>query len=93
MRFEWQGWDDDDEGDEPASLGRTFTASEAEVALGIPATRIRKWAQRCERTGLYCVAKVERNYPLYWEADLIALSRGMKIRDERGFRVVFAVPA
>lgn len=77
-------WFDDDE-DEP-DLGGHYTATEAERALGIPATRIRKWAQRRRRTGLEAVGHNWRSEPLYWEADLRALERGERVRDEHGNR-------
>lgn len=78
------GWWFDDE--DAAQLGGRYTATEAERALGIPATRIRKWAQRRARTGLEAVGLNWRSEPLYWEADLRALERGERVRDDRGER-------
>lgn len=92
------GWHFDDEaepeddGEGLPPLGRLLSAMDAERELDIPATRIRKWAQRRVRTGLHSMGLGWRDHPLYWEADLVALSRGIKIRDGDGRRTIFAVP-
>ena len=70
-------------------LGRMFTAAEAQHYLGVPATRVRKWAQRGR---LHAMGRLRCHHPLYWEADLVALSQGLSIRDEHGCRVLLTVP-
>lgn len=90
-------WFDDDPDEEPEEdglppLGRLLSAADAQKVIGIPAARIRKWAERKDRTGLERAGIGWRDYPLYWEADLIALMRGIPIRDEQGFRLVEEVP-
>ena len=79
-------WDDEPD------LGELLSAPQAQNVLGIPAQNVRKWASRGKNTGLCVVGSDPRGYPMYYEADLIALSRGMKIRDEDGNRVLFEIP-
>lgn len=74
--------------DDNLDLGRLLSAAEAEERLDIPAGTIRSWWNRgregLELGGLGRGGK----RPLFWECDLIALSRGMPIRDVQGRRVL-----
>lgn len=69
-------------------LGFLFTAQQAEEELGIPASTVRTWAQRSQRTGLLPYGMDSRHCPAYWEADLRALRLGLRIRDDDGERVI-----
>lgn len=66
--------------------GRLLSASEAQQHLGTPASTVRTWHQRRDRTGLYAAGQLGGR-PLFYEADLLALRQGHKIRDETGARV------
>jgi hypothetical protein len=69
------------------NLGRLLSAADAERVLGIPRSTVATWHQRRERTGLYPAAKDSRNDPLFYEVDLIVLSRKLPLRDEAGERL------
>ena len=66
--------------------GRLLSPAEAQQHLGIPASTIRTWHQRRDRTQLYAAGMLGRA-PLFYEADLLAVQRGLTIRDEHGERV------
>lgn len=68
-------------------LGRHLTASDAERALGIPASRIRVWHHRRQTTGLFPGGLDGGDRPWFYEADLISLARGLRVRDATGRRV------
>lgn len=77
-------YDEDDDLD----LGRLLSATDAERELGIPAGTVRSWWNRgregMELAGLDAI----RDRPLWWECDLLALTRGVPIRDLQGNRVL-----
>lgn len=73
-------------------LGRGLTPAEAQQELGIPAATVRTWHHRRERTGLYPIARVTgKNLPVFWEADLLALRHGLRLRDDEGRRVIESI--
>jgi hypothetical protein len=66
--------------------GRLLSPVEAQQHLGIPASTIRTWHQRRATSGLYAGGLLGRA-PLFYEADLIAAKRGLRIRNDQGDRV------
>jgi hypothetical protein len=66
--------------------GRLLSPAEAQQHLGIPASTIRTWHQRRATSGLYAEGLLGRA-PLFYEADLIAAKRGLRIRDDQGDRI------
>ncbi len=66
--------------------GRLLSPAEAQQHLDIPASTVRTWHQRRSRTGLYAAGMLGRA-PLFYEADLIAAQRGLRVRDDRGERI------
>lgn len=67
--------------------GRMLTPLDAERRLGIPRNRIAKWHSRRERTGLRPMGLDLKGDPLFWEADIIALSRRLPIWGDEGERL------
>jgi transposase len=66
--------------------GRLLSPAEAQQHLGISASTIRTWHQRRATSGLYSAGLLGRA-PLFYEADLIAAKRGLRIRDDQGERI------
>lgn len=66
---------------------RPLSARDAEVVLGIPAATVRSWYFRRARTGLHSMGIDARGHPLFYEADLLALRAGRRLRDEAGNRL------
>lgn len=58
--------------------GRKLSAVEAQKVLGIPASTIRTWHQRKDRTHLYPVEFDRSGKPRFREADLIRLRDGKR---------------
>jgi len=52
---------------------RLLSAVDAERVLGIPASTVRSWWRRRQRTGLWDYGRDRRNHPLFDEQHLIAL--------------------
>lgn len=73
---------------ELARLGRLFTAAEAEEHLGINRSTVNTWHQRRDKTGLHPHGEFRyRGWPLFWEADLLAIQHGLPVRDDDGQRI------
>jgi len=70
-----------------SDLGRLLSPRDAELVLGIPRSTVATWHQRRERTGLYPAGRDRRNDPLFYEVDLIALSRRLVLRGKAGERL------
>lgn len=68
-------------------LGRRLAAWEAEEYLGIPASTVATWHQRQATTGLYSLGADRSGRPLFFEADLIVLWRGLRIKNSDGERI------
>lgn len=66
--------------------GRYLSARDAEKILGIPASTVATWYHRKERTQLYPLGHDNNGNPIFYEADLIVLTRGLQIRDEESER-------
>lgn len=58
--------------------GRNLSAVEAQKLLGIPASTVRTWHQRKDRTRLYPVEFDRRGKPRFREADLLRLRDGKR---------------
>jgi transposase len=65
-------------------LGRLLSASDAERVLGIPASTVNTWhnRRRLSPRGIDAC-----RHPLFHEVDLVALKRGLRIRDDDGHRI------
>lgn len=72
--------------DELFPHGRLLSPVEAEQHLDIPASTVRTWYQRRERTGLYTGGLDRYGKPLFFEADLLALKLRCRVRDNQGRR-------
>lgn len=68
-------------------LGRPMSPKDAERDLGIPRKRVAMWHFRRERTGLLPHGHDRKGDPLFWEVDLIVLSRKLTIWDDYGDRL------
>lgn len=68
-------------------LGRLLSAAEAQRLLGINASTVRTWHQRCSTSGLYSAGLDGSGRPLFYEADLVALQQKRAVRDELGERI------
>ncbi|HEY9413533.1 MAG TPA: hypothetical protein VIQ30_02135 [Pseudonocardia sp.] len=68
-------------------LGRLLAAWEAEKHLGIPASTVSTWHHRESVTRLHSVGRDGSGRPLFYEAELIALRRGLRLRDDDGKRI------
>ena len=66
--------------------GRLLSAADAQRVLGIPAATVRSWHHRRRHTGLYPIGLDRRHQPLFYEADLLQLRRGRRLRDRTGRR-------
>lgn len=60
------------------AAGRHLSAIEAQKLLGIPASTIRTWHQRKDRTRLYPVEFDRQGKPRFREADLLRLRDGKR---------------
>lgn len=71
--------------DELMPYGRLLSPVEAQQHLGINASTVHTWHQRRATKGLHAAGRLGRQ-PLFYEADLIAVHRGLKVWDEHGER-------
>lgn len=72
--------------DKDEDYGRLLSPRDAQKELGIPASTVRTWFQRKQRTGLWDVGRDNRGHPVFYEADLIALKLRRRVRDKHGRR-------
>lgn len=72
--------------EETALYGRRLSAQDAQRELGIPAGTVRSWYHRRSFTGLWDIGRDNRNHPLFYEADLLALKLRRRVRDKHGRR-------
>lgn len=72
---------------EHGELGRYLSAWEAQRILGIPVSTVNTWWQRRATTRLVRAGLDERGRLLFWEADLLALRLGLRLRDDEDERI------